>query len=135
MITAPRKLTDVVNMIDNICEMNRLIILGAAYPARPDHPIVAGSSNNPIAFYDGAQLFISELPLMGNQAAAIVMTCQHGAIKKIHCLPEGLIGKMSQIENDPKAFHLCQQFYSHGCQSELCGCASCVAARSVMRGS
>ena len=79
-------------------------------------------------------LLIIKLTLMGDQGAAIIMAGKNGTIETIQGLPESLIGKMGQIEQDAQAVHLPEQMLALEAQSKLGGGAACIATGTIMRG-
>jgi hypothetical protein len=91
VVTVPRQLADVVNMIRDMGESDALSILCTARPARAQHPIVEGNTDDPGARDDGANLFIIKLALVRNQCATIVMAGEDQPSKAIHRFPKRFI--------------------------------------------
>src|SRR5215216_2748003 len=105
MPAIPRQLADVIDMIHDIAQTDCFIVFGTLYPARSEHPVIAGDTDHAVTFEDGAYLFVGELALVRHKGAAVVMTCQDAPIKTFERFPKGSVRKVSQIQKDSKLFH------------------------------
>ena len=84
----------------------------ARLPVGNQHPRIEGRANNAAALNNGPNLVIGELTLPGNNCTAIVVTRNHGSTKQLQSLPEGIVGKVCQVEDDAKLFKHRQQLPS-----------------------
>ena len=91
MLAVSCQLADVINMIGNVCKGDALIILRTACPARAQHPVIEGNANHASPRDDGADLFVIELALVGNQGTAIIVAGENDPSKTLHGFPERLI--------------------------------------------
>ena len=66
MIRVARKLTDVVEMVDDIIERHRLDVRNARFPAWVQHRIVARDADDAIAADESLNLLISKLAATGH---------------------------------------------------------------------
>ena len=81
----------------------------AVPPPGRDHPTVQRGADDAVAPDDGADLIVGELPLMGCEGAAVVVARQDRAGIVVERLPEGLVGAVREVEDDPQAPHLGQE--------------------------
>src|SRR5690606_30620324 len=66
------------------------------------------------------------------QASAIMMTCPDSTFEKVQCLPESLISKVGNIQNDIQAIHLPEQLKTRFSQRSCHSCTVGIAAWAIV---
>ncbi len=77
-------------------------------------------------------LLVTELPLVGHQGAAIVMTGQQRALVCVECLVQRLVGQMCDVQDHADTLHLPEEIPPLREQSPLGAGAVRVGAETVM---
>src|SRR3990172_9420654 len=114
--------------MDHIGKRHRRISGRAPDPAGPYHPVIEGDADHPVPGNDGADLLIVELALVRDERPGVTVAGEHRAAVTIQRLPEGFVGEMGEIEQDPKLLHRAEQLQTLRRETKLRGSAACVTA-------
>src|SRR5437867_2434202 len=75
-----------------------------------EHPVIAGSADDGVSLDEALDLVIGELPIAGNERAAVVVACQDRPAEQFRCLPETLVRQVRHIEDHADFLHDLQEF-------------------------
>src|SRR5436190_21278642 len=106
------ELANTIDVIDHAFELQscRLGRGFAAHPAGHEHPGIERNADNSAAVNQRSKLFVAELPQVGHERPAILMTCPDRAGKAIERFLETLVIEMSHIENHSEPLDFLEQF-------------------------
>ncbi len=128
------ELADMVNVVDAVRDphVGRLGSGLATDPTNMQHPGIEGHANHGVAGDQGADLFVTELTLMGNERSAVIVTGPDRPVEQIQRFPEGLVGQMRAVQDHVEFAHLPQQIASEGCEAAFGSGSRRVTAWAVM---
>ena len=84
------------------------------------------------ALDDRLEVIVGELALVRDEGAAVVVAGQYWSVIVVQCFPEGLVGQMSQGEDNAGFFHFLQQSGTLIGEAAFGSGAVCVGANAVV---
>src|SRR5438105_9461615 len=105
------QLANMINVVDNFFEIT-IHFSRHGLPTDPiwyQHPRVKCRADHRISFDQHTDLIVAELPVVIHECTTIIVTGPNISVEMIDRLPESIIAKMSDIQDDIKSLHLFQQ--------------------------